>query len=289
MFNMISIGRKIAQLRKTKNLTQMEMADMLDISFQAISNWERGQTMPDISKLPEIAEIFGVSIDEILENEKGTHIVKVITEGKTKEYLKQNQVSFEEFSNVAPLLKTVQSDEVFENINDKLSTKDIYSILPYISNEIVDKCAKKAFEIEGMDSLTSIAPFISSEVIDELAIKAFDLNGLNALVTIAPFISDNIISTCARKSYEATGINSLIAMCPYIDDNVIDELAIKVFELNGINALVPIAPYISDNVITTCARKSYKAAGINSLTAMCPYIDGKVINELVLDAISATS
>jgi hypothetical protein len=68
---------------------------------------------------------------------------------------------------------------ILENINDKLSTKDIYSILPYISNEIIDKCSKKTFEIEGMESLTSIAPFISSEVIDDNVINELVLDTIS--------------------------------------------------------------------------------------------------------------
>lgn len=55
MFNMESIGRRIAELRKKANMTQMELADRMGITFQSISNWERGNTMPDISKLPELA------------------------------------------------------------------------------------------------------------------------------------------------------------------------------------------------------------------------------------------
>ena len=39
-------------------MTQMELADRMGISFQVVSNWERGNSMPDISKLPELAEIF---------------------------------------------------------------------------------------------------------------------------------------------------------------------------------------------------------------------------------------
>ena len=45
MFDMKIVGRKIAMLRKEKNLTQMELADMLGISFQAVSNWERGVSL----------------------------------------------------------------------------------------------------------------------------------------------------------------------------------------------------------------------------------------------------
>ena len=66
MFNMEMVGHKIAELRKNRNMTQFELADKMGISFQAVSNWERGNSMPDISKLPELAEVFGVAIDCLL-------------------------------------------------------------------------------------------------------------------------------------------------------------------------------------------------------------------------------
>ena len=53
-FNMSQIGRRISKLRKEQNLTQVELADKLGITYQAVSNWERGDTMPDISKLAEL-------------------------------------------------------------------------------------------------------------------------------------------------------------------------------------------------------------------------------------------
>lgn len=42
MFNIVNVGRKISQLRKNKNMTQMELADRMNVSFQAVSNWENG-------------------------------------------------------------------------------------------------------------------------------------------------------------------------------------------------------------------------------------------------------
>lgn len=42
MFNMTQVGINISKMRKSKGLTQMELADKLGISFQAVSNWERG-------------------------------------------------------------------------------------------------------------------------------------------------------------------------------------------------------------------------------------------------------
>ena len=52
MFDMTAVSLRIAALRKQAGITQMEPADRLGISYQAVSSWERGKTMPDIGKLP---------------------------------------------------------------------------------------------------------------------------------------------------------------------------------------------------------------------------------------------
>ena len=56
----------LAELRKEKGITQSELADFLGVSFQSVSKWETGTTMPDITLLPKLAEYFQVSVDEIL-------------------------------------------------------------------------------------------------------------------------------------------------------------------------------------------------------------------------------
>lgn len=64
------IGKFICSLRKEKNLSQTQLADMIPISRQAVSKWERGITIPDSSVLIKLSEIFAVSINEILAGEK---------------------------------------------------------------------------------------------------------------------------------------------------------------------------------------------------------------------------
>ena len=63
---MSTVKLMLAELRKEKGITQSELADYLGMSFQAISKWENGTTMPDITYLPKLAEYFNVSVDEIL-------------------------------------------------------------------------------------------------------------------------------------------------------------------------------------------------------------------------------
>ena len=63
------IGYLIYELRKSKNMTQKQIANLMNISDKTISKWERGLGCPDISLLPELSQILGVSVDQILSGE----------------------------------------------------------------------------------------------------------------------------------------------------------------------------------------------------------------------------
>ena len=60
------IGATIALLRNNKNMTQADLGERIGVSFQAVSKWERGETLPDISLLPTLADILETTIDYIL-------------------------------------------------------------------------------------------------------------------------------------------------------------------------------------------------------------------------------
>ena len=60
------VGEQILSLRKTKGLTQQELGERLNISFQAISKWERGETLPDTALLPDLADVLETTVDNLL-------------------------------------------------------------------------------------------------------------------------------------------------------------------------------------------------------------------------------
>jgi len=64
--DMKAIGDQIAALRKQKGMTQNNLGERLGVSFQAVSKWERGETLPDTAILLDLAEVLGTSTDCIL-------------------------------------------------------------------------------------------------------------------------------------------------------------------------------------------------------------------------------
>ena len=82
----MTIGNRIAALRREKNLKQDDLAQMLEVSPQAVSKWENDQTCPDISLLPKLAKILGVSVDELLSGKQELQpVVTLVPEDQRKD------------------------------------------------------------------------------------------------------------------------------------------------------------------------------------------------------------
>ena len=82
------IGKFIQTCRKEKELTQSELSERLSVSPQAVSNWERGESLPDVSLLPDLAGILGCSVDAILlAGESGIGCRRRVTVSQMREAL----------------------------------------------------------------------------------------------------------------------------------------------------------------------------------------------------------
>ena len=84
----MTIGKRIAQLRKEKGLTQEELSQMMEVSAQAVSKWENDQTCPDIASLPKLAKILGVTVDELLSGREENAPVARVLEPEARKELK---------------------------------------------------------------------------------------------------------------------------------------------------------------------------------------------------------
>lgn len=80
-----TLGKRIAALRKQKELKQDDIAQLLDVSPQAVSKWENDQTCPDIGLLPKLAQILGVTTDELLSGKQALQEVRVLPPEERKD------------------------------------------------------------------------------------------------------------------------------------------------------------------------------------------------------------
>ena len=62
-----TLGMMITSLRKENGMTQLELAEKMSVTDKAVSKWERDLSCPDVNSLPKLAEIFGISVDELMQ------------------------------------------------------------------------------------------------------------------------------------------------------------------------------------------------------------------------------
>ena len=62
-----TFGNMVAALRKEKGMTQLELAEKMGVTDKAVSKWERDLSFPDVSSIPKLAEILGVTVDELMQ------------------------------------------------------------------------------------------------------------------------------------------------------------------------------------------------------------------------------
>lgn len=216
MFDTIKVGKKIAELRKSHNMTQFELADELNISYQAVSNWERGNSMPDISKLPQLAELFNTSIDDILC--KNNTAVSAIADGNDFKIYEHSETDINE---VATIIKPQQIKEVINRTNQDERVLNIF--LQYLPEEYIEDLADSFYENEksiGLflpylreskidyfanlytekgESINVFLPFIHEDKIKKLAFEAFDEGRMDEVYRYLPFLNEKDVVDITRK------------------------------------------------------------------------------------------
>lgn len=85
----MTIGKRIAQLRKGKGMTQEELSQQMEVSAQAVSKWENDQTCPDIASLPKLAKILEVTVDELLSGKEETAPVATLLAPEERKDIKE--------------------------------------------------------------------------------------------------------------------------------------------------------------------------------------------------------
>lgn len=152
------IGRLILEQRKAKNMTQKQIADLMNISDKTISKWERGLGCPDISLLPELSQILGISIEQILLGEinlndlvggnmnklkfyvcsqcgnlmTATGSATISCCGKTLEPLDAKKVEENHKLNIEPI-----EDELYVTSNHEMTKEHYISFVAYVKGDRV--------------------------------------------------------------------------------------------------------------------------------------------------------
>lgn len=298
MFDTNKVASNIKNARTKMNMTQMNLADEMGVSYQAVSNWERGNSMPDISKLPELCKILNLSFEELVgEKSEQTDITERLMKGEEAE------VSLEEMAQVVPLVTPEKLEvKVEEAINkeEKISFATLIGLAPFMDKERLGKMAEELADID-LKKLTALAPFLHRKTLDKIMERQLEMGSLdtNRVVSIAPFLAKETVQKIVEYLIANGQSEKVIAIAPFMGKQISDdsdeeekdlddleeddvaELAFAALE-NG-NDVEEYLDYMDEDDV---AKLAFKALDLGKpLEEYLDYLDEDTIKKLLLKSI----
>lgn len=162
MFDITKFGRYLAALRKKADMTQMELADRLCVTRQAISKYEQGESFPNVSILVLIAEVFHITLDELIGSGDPTNgeatILKSVAIGEPSPVAE----NIRDVVNLAPLLKPSILDKLSASLSAKgIDISNILKLAEFLNSESTVELLKNAdFDQASDDLIEQLLPWM---------------------------------------------------------------------------------------------------------------------------------
>lgn len=273
MFDTMKVAKKIKQARIAQNLTQMNLADAMGVSYQAVSNWERGNSMPDISKLEDLCGCLQISVSELLGMETQEAVA-------VRKYLGKEEapLTAEELTEIAPVLPP--EDVKKEAKKQKMSVESLVAIAPYLDEEFLDELVEE-IEVESLLVLQSLAPYLDEDTLDRLVRRApkDDFNGISAM---APFLSeetlDYLVQRCEDKPEDVAFLETL---APFLEEETLNLLVQKWGDDLDSEMLEALAPFLEEETLDNLAQKQIDKGNAAKLEKILPFMDGETVRKII--------
>ena len=198
MFDTIKFGKALSILRKEADMTQNEVADRLNLSRQAISKYERGESFPDITILVMIAEIFNISLEQLIGYGNPTQgessVLKNVARGNVDIVVE----NITDVVNLAPLLKPSILTKLSEQFEKQgIDISDIITLTEYLNDETIVKLIGKAnFDEINEELLGKFIPMLSYDskevILQKILDGEMDWHFIKVLLPYADYIISQI-------------------------------------------------------------------------------------------------
>ena len=303
MIDITMIGKKIKQARIDQNMTQMQLADAMGVSYQAVSNWERGNSMPDISKLADLCAALHISVNELLgiespavekamaqeelTMEELTVVAPVLPpqtvmeqmEAKRKEMEQRFQNGLKQIfgqdsdfrKDVAGVVKiAVKSPESKQKKKKKLDLRRIADMAPFLDEGYLDELLENA-DLSDLDGLDEIAPFLSQETMDKL-LERISVDDMEMIVEIAPFLSKAALDNMVNRCIAAGRLDDIEELAPYLSEEALDCVADAAIAGNLDVDMEELYPFLSKETLRKLAKHMMEEHDLDALEEIIPFV-----------------
>lgn len=246
MFDTMQIAKRIKRARIDKNMTQLQLADAMGVSYQAVSNWERGNSMPDISKLADLCSTLGLAVNELLdvEGKTSTAVTKAMEKGELAE---------EELEEIVPMLPPDQVVDFVKKAKKKMNLSTIMNLAPFLDEEYLSNLVDEA-ELEDLSQVVCLAPFLSGSCLRKLVSRCEDTNDFATIMSLAPFLDRETLD----KLVDGLMMEDLwqaISLAPFLSNAALDKLVMRCEVDADMDALSSLAPFLSKETLRNLADK----------------------------------
>jgi transcriptional regulator with XRE-family HTH domain len=240
--DMQKVGAFISERRKSMDYTQAELAGLLTISHQAVSKWERGESLPDVALLPDLAKLLNVSIDTLLNGGEARAIESTIPVFSNSGEL----ASTESLAN-----PTAHSEDMLQQ---QFSINHVKSLAPFLPKETLEEMVGQIAEEISLSDLLALAPFIGRSALEEQVLKAGDTSiHANQIIALAPFLGQDALRRLLYQVEESSlAWGTIHALAPFIE---ISQL-VERMDLDGLTPtqLSGLAPFLPPELLNTLVR-----------------------------------
>lgn len=162
MFDTKKFGGYLSRLRKNADMTQAEVADRLNVTRQAISRYEQGDCFPDVSVLVQIADIFHVTLDELIGAGEPSRGESAILSSVARGEQAAAPENIEDIVSLAPYLKPSVLGELSAGLAQQgIDISNIVALAEYLQDDSVIAMLRKAnFDTIPLDLMEKLMPFL---------------------------------------------------------------------------------------------------------------------------------
>lgn len=241
--DMQKVGAFISERRRSMDYTQAELAGLLTISHQAVSKWERGESLPDVALLPDLAKLLNVSIDTMLNGGEARAIASSIPSFSNSDDLEPTESSVN---------STAHSEE--QMLQQQFSIDHVKSLAPFLPKETLEEMVGQIAQVISWSDLHALAPFIGRSALEELVNKIGDTSfPANQLIALAPFLGQDVLRRLLNHVEESSlDWGTVHALAPFVDVSLL-------IERMDIDRLTPaqlsgLAPFLPPELLNTIVR-----------------------------------
>lgn len=202
-----TVGKTIAALRQARGMTQQQLAAALNVSHQAVSKWENGAALPDIQTLVELTQLFGITVEQLLNGEIPEESGEEAVNDPLRSFGRMMGDMFNDIGNRLKPEKKEEADEEAEkqtaeqapeNPEQKVDLQKLLQMAPFMSKGAVEEMLKKSGRKLTAQEIARFAPFVDSACLETLIEESEAEMSWETLRKLAPFLKKEMVDAFAR-------------------------------------------------------------------------------------------